>query len=225
MSPITRRRGFLTTPIVHSDFPGFLSSNEPENRRLEKAAKGFRRDRPAAKDKRYGIVLPEVIVVVLVASLILIVIASSIRAIMLHSISLTYHAEINAQGKKTLTAFTDDVRVATDIIVLDSDELLLEISLDPAKSDLVEYNYDANKQTLVRTIYVNTLNEEDILLMNGLKSFSFTYYTIVGDVTTKAIETKKIRLHAELTRGSGLETVINREIATQVVMRNRKVHN
>ena len=144
---------------------------------------------------------------------------------MLHSISLTYHAEITAQGKKTLNSFTDDVRVATDIIALDSDELLLETSLDPAKSNLVEYNYDANKQTLVRTIYVNTLNEEDILLMDGLKSFSFTYYTIVADVTTKAIETKKIRLRAELTRGSGLETVIDREIATQVVMRNRKMHN
>ena len=225
MSPTTRRRGFLTTPIVHSDFPGFLSSNEPEDRRLEKAANGFRRDRPAAKHKRYGFVLPEVIVVVLVASLILIVIASSIRAIMLHSISLTYHAEITAQGKKTLTAFTDDVQVATDIIVLASDELLLDTSLDPAKSDLVEYSYDANKQTLIRTIYANTLDEEEILLMDGLKSFSFTYYTLVGDVTTKAIETKKIRLQAKLTRDSGGETVLDRDIGTQVVMRNRKMSN
>ncbi len=157
--------------------------------------------------------------------MILVVIASSIRAIMLHSISLTYHAEITAQGKKTLNAFTDDVRVASDIIVLASNKLLLETSLDPAINDLVEYNYDANEQTLIRTIYANTQNEEEILLMSGLKSFSFTYYTMVGDVTTKALETKKIKLEAELTRGSGGETVLDRDIVTQVVMRNRRMNN
>lgn len=144
---------------------------------------------------------------------------------MLHSISLTYHAEMTAQGKKTLTYFTDDVQMATDIIVLTSNDLLLETSLNPAKSDLVEYNYNSSNQTLIRVINARTVLSEEISLMDGLKSFSFTYFTMVGDVTTKAIETKKIKLKAELTRGSVGGTDLEREIATQVVMRNRKMSN
>ena len=178
-----------------------------------------------AVNKRKGFVLPEVLVVVLVTSLILVVIASSIRAIMLHSVSLTYHAEMTNQGKKTLTAFTEDVHIARDILVLEPDELLLETSLNPGQSDLVEYKYDSDNQTLIRTIHANTTTEEEILLMDGLKSMTFTYMTLVGDVTTKAIEAKKIKLQAEITRGSNSEQELTRVIATQVIMRNRKMSN
>ncbi len=177
--------------------------------------------------------MPQMIVGVMITSLILIVVASSIRAIMLHSASLTNYADMTAQGKETLTFFRDDVQVATDIIVQDSNKLLLETSLNPTlKSELVEYIYDPYVQTLVRTITTTdyTTNpviktETVFLLMDGIKTFTLNYYTLVGDVTTKAIETKKIKLQANLERGVGGATLVDQDIAAQVIMRNRKMSN
>ncbi len=177
------------------------------------------------KTRNRGFVLAEVLVVVLVSSLILAVLASSVRALMLHSISLGQHADMTAQGKKTLTYFTEDVRVATDILVLESDRLVLDKSLISGVSDLVEYEYFPVTQSFVRTINYNTAIEEEILLMDGLVSLTMDYLTILGDSTTKPIEAKKIKFTADLTRGSNGEIELNRQIATQVVMRNRIMSN
>ena len=164
--------GFLTTHTVQFNVPGLL---EYKPRRSKKG----------------GFILPEVLVVVSLSVIALAIVTAAITAIMRHSISLSYHSTMNSQAKRTVNNFNEDVRTATTITTPTSTKFTLEIPDGVGGSDTVQYAYTSSDSTLRKTTDPALPGEVIRIMMDGVETFSFTYFTINNNSTTKPLEIKK----------------------------------
>ncbi len=172
-----------------------------------------------------GFILAEVIVVLSLSVKALAIIAVSITSIMRHSASLSHHSAMNSQAKRTVDSFNSDVRTATEIVAPLADGFQLEIPDGAGGSDTVEYDFDDIADTLSRIEEPGMAGEVTKLLMDNIDSLSFSYITLDGNSTNKAIEVKKIQMTARLARGNGVEKVVYHDVSARALMRNKGSSN
>ncbi len=171
------------------------------------------------KDK--GFTLIEVTIVLFLGSIVLTALSSSLLTIMKSSYSLNNYSDMVVNAKRARNTFTSDVSKAHAITYSDPANFIIAIRTylgGPIYN--VEYDYDSINKTLTRTQGAATTT-----LMRGVETMSFSYYTQVGNATTKNIDTKKIHMEGTLERLNGLENNNTYAVSTRCSLRNLSIGN
>ena len=157
------------------------------------------RKRTVSKDGRRGFSLPEMLIVVVLSAILLAAIDTSLVALLRGSVKLQDYSVMSGQARLSTQYFRQDVLMATDINTLSATGFTLIVPNGFEEVDVVEYLYDDTEKELYRIF-----NGFSRLLMNNVEAFQFNYSTVKGFPTTNPIETKKVTMTADLSRGKHL---------------------
>lgn len=174
------------------------------------------------RPRRAGFTLVEILVSMGLASMILVSVLSSFIFFGKSSSSVGTYSDMSRESRRTLELLAQDIRMAEDVIVAQPYRLILQ---EPASigGNRVWYEFDIDELNFTRTEMNGLTVVQQKTLLNNVELFNFAYYNIRGDLTTKLIEAKSVRIDAEMARYvTGLRNT-DYIISARFMMRNREV--
>ena len=178
------------------------------------------RSSTAVRSLACGFTLVEMIGVLFLSGMIMVVLSSSLMTILRGNFSVANYADMSLQGRRTISAFSEDVRSASDLMSLDSSRFQIRIPQTGGWSSQVDYQFDARNGILYR--YEGGIRTR---LMNGIEDLFFSYYDSSNGETSKLLEAKKIQLRVTLGRGNSMATNHSHVVSARVAMRNKAFGN
>ena len=174
------------------------------------------RQRTIKNEGTKGYSLPEVLIVVVVASILLAAISSSLLTLMRGSAKMADYSVMSGQARLCAQYFRQDIQLATSTSSLSPTGFSLVIPGSGGGFDVVDYLYDDTEKEVYRIF-----NGFSRLLMNNVKAFQFDYFTVNGFPTTNPIKTKKVAITADVGRGDSLsEKTNNYHVETRAILVN-----
>ena len=126
----------------------------------------FSRFRGTRQRRAGGFTLVELMVGIALGTLLLAAVASSYLFSLKSFTSMANYSELNARNRYASDIITRDIRGATEVTSVTSEQLVLRFG----GADL-SYNYDADAGTLTRSYL-----EQEKVLLEGVNSLSFSLY-------------------------------------------------
>lgn len=146
---------------------------------------------------------------------------SSIVSLSKSSTSLINYQDMNKQGRSMMEVFSRDLRAATNVYETTSTRISFDTVTSDGTSQKVTYEYFPNADILYRSIN-DGLRE---IALEDASSFNLSFYTLRGDPTTTALETKRVEVAATIERKLLSTKNTNYFVSAQFVLRNHRVSN
>lgn len=137
-----------------------------------------------------------------------------------------YYSDMEAQARKGMEYFGQDIRMASDITWNSSTSLTVKV---PTSSGTDQRTYQFSGTNFTRTYTLNGATQTDTLF-SGITSGTLSAYTITGaslslsNLTTANANTKEVQITIKTTRtGSTLAASTARVVSARYILRNKKV--
>jgi type II secretory pathway component PulJ len=182
----------------------------------------------ARPHSRAGFTLVEVLIGSTLAATILLAVISSYLFLGRNLSRLANLETLEAQSRRTLMYFAQDVRMTVSIAAptgpdtLDN-KVILTVPTNSGTTT-VTYTYDSSAQTLTRAPATGSAQ----VLLTNLVSFDFNYYdstnTLVTDYTNKILSMKQVAMTFSSQVGSsvnGTQTPLNQVASSRLIIRNK----
>ncbi|HVU35006.1 MAG TPA: prepilin-type N-terminal cleavage/methylation domain-containing protein [Opitutaceae bacterium] len=182
-------------------------------------------NRTATPRPRSGFTLVEVMIAAALAAFVLVAILTTFLFLARSGVNLQNYSDMEAQGRRSLETFAEDVRQASAISWSSSTSVTLTVN-----STAITYAYNSSAGTFTRAASGTTTT-----LITGIVSgtFSFTAYNVAGtqlplattaDLTAAGTSTKQLQISLEASRTNNtVAQATNVVLSARFILRNKIV--
>ena len=172
------------------------------------------------RSNKRGYTLIEIMVSMSIMSLVLSGVTSSFTFLTKSALGLGNYVVMNQDSRKGLELLSRDIRMASDILIMTDDNLVISIPTGGGGTKVIDYAYEAEQGRVFREEGGTSTS-----ILKDIEDFDFKYYTFLGAVTANELEVKEVQVEAQM-----MKVVYNVEntshlISARYMMRNKSVNN
>lgn len=190
--------------------------------------------RPTPRRSCRGFTLTEVIIAATLSTVVLAGVLSAFLMIGRTGFVASNYSELEAQTRRGLEIFGNDVRKAADVRWNSSQSVTLSVATATNATTLVTYAYDDQPGSATQGCFYRLIGDASsslprlVLLRNVASDFAFQRFKIgeTDDAAATDLETKQLQVTLRATR-TGVTTVAANQAAlsARYVLRNKRVAN
>ncbi len=172
------------------------------------------------RSNKRGYTLIEIMVSMSIMSLVLSGVTSSFTFLTKSALGLGNYVIMNQDSRKGLELLSRDIRMASDILIMTDNNLVISIPTGGGGTKVIDYAYEAEQGRVFREEGGTSTS-----ILKDIEDFDFNYYTFLGAVTANELEVKEVQVEAQM-----MKEVYNVEntshlISARYMMRNKSVNN
>ena len=184
-----------------------------------------------------GFTLAEVMIAATLSTFVLAGVLSAFLMVGRSGFLASSYSEMEAQTRRALEIFGDDVRKAVDVKWNTSQSVTLYVANATGGSTVVTYAYDTDSKSATSACFYRVVGEADsseprrVLVRNVASDFAFQRYKLeqpgVTDNTAATnLETKQLQLTLRASRAGATTTTANQAaLSARYILRNKPVSN